>query len=462
MRLLPVPDEVLRVCHRVQAKGSFPVLCPTRLPRASVGSPGQPPNALTALPIGERSRIEGVEFAYGAPYENQQWKNIPTRFLHLAVLDGTSALAGPEGSWERLGQTTLGGRRGELYQAPPYPEGGYHGNHLIFIWLEGHQRYAVSLHSWGSREALGLLGAIVSGLRPASALRNPPAPAPAVSLERVGREASDLAIGEGSVWVARYLLRGRVVRLDWDTGAVNRNPIPVGRYPYRGIAVDGDSVWVANTDGDSLSRIDSLTGRVVTRRIPVGESPWAIGVGERYVWVANNEDGTLSRVDPVTGREVMPRLPVGGGPNGLALADGSVWVTDFEGGEVVRLNEDTGEIIARISAGSGLSDVGATDSAVWVTDFAADQLLRIDPMTNRIVARTPVGPAPSSLAVAAGSVWVSDYWDGMVRQIDQETGQERDRVLVGGNLRQLAAEGSRVWVLDSSGSVAKIPGPSDG
>jgi virginiamycin B lyase len=447
------------VCHRAQATGSFPVVCPTRLPRATVGYPGQPPNALTAMPIGGEGSIDGVEFGYGAPYEEQPWKNEPARFLHLAVLDGTSPLAQPAPNWERMGKRHLGGRTGELYRAPAYPEGGYHGNHFIYTWQQGDQAYAVSLHAWRARETLQLLRTIVTGLRAASTLPVPPPTSTDVALVRVGREASDVAVGAGSVWVARYLLRGKVVRLDSDSGASIGNPVPVGKYPYRGIAVGGGSVWVANTDGDSISWIDARRGKVLARHIPVGASPHGIAIGQRYVWVANYEDGTLSRIDLRTGREVRPRILVGVGPNGLAFAAGSVWITDFDEGEVVRVEEATGEVTARILAGRGLSDIEATESAVWVTDFASDELLRIDPATNSVSDRISVGPTPSSVAVGAGSVWVADYWNGAVSRIDATTGQELGQVLVGGNLRRIAAKGSQVWVLDTSGSVANIPRP---
>jgi YVTN family beta-propeller protein len=456
--LSPVPPQVLRVCHLAEATGSLPVLCPTRLPRATVGYPIQPPNALTARPIkGPEGRIEGIEFGYGAPYENQPRKNEPARFLHLAVLDGTSPLSQPAPNWERMGDRLVGGIKGELYRAPPYPEGGYHGDHFIFRWTRAGQSYAVSLHAWRTQETLQLLGAIVTGLRASSSIAVPPAVSPEVALVRVGREATDLAVGAGSVWVSRYLLRGRVVRLDWDSGAEVGRPLPVGRYPYRGIAVAGGSVWVANTDGNSLSWIDARKGRIVARRIPVGASPSAVDVGERYVWVANYEDGTVSRIDPRTGREEKPRIRVGAGPNGLDVAAGSVWVTDFDGPQLVRVDERTGEVVARIQAGDGLSDIEATEDGVWVTDFASDELLRIDPSTNSIASSIPVGPTPSGVAVSAGSVWVTDYWNGTVRRIDPDTGLELDRILVGGNLRRVAAEGSRVWVLNAAGRVAKVP-----
>ena len=64
--LFPVPAEVLVVCHKAQGDASFRVLCPERLPRASVGYPSGPPNPLTAQVLRDRGLV-GIEFGYGAP-----------------------------------------------------------------------------------------------------------------------------------------------------------------------------------------------------------------------------------------------------------------------------------------------------------------------------------------------------------------------------------------------------------
>ena len=72
------------------------------------------------------------------------------------------------------------------------------------------------------------------------------------------------------------------------------------------------AIWVANSAGDSVSRIDPNDNSVET--VPVGESPTTIAVTPDAVWVVNKDDGTLSRIDPATNkveRTVLDRSGAG-------------------------------------------------------------------------------------------------------------------------------------------------------
>jgi YVTN family beta-propeller protein len=65
-----------------------------------------------------------------------------------------------------------------------------------------------------------------------------------------------------------------------------------------GVAVTDGDVWSGQYDGDLISRIDSITGRVVAQiRVP---EPQGIAVSSAAVWVSNHHDGTVSRIDPRT------------------------------------------------------------------------------------------------------------------------------------------------------------------
>jgi hypothetical protein len=157
--LFPVPAEVLVVCHKAQEDASFRVLCPERLPRASVGYPSSAPNPLTARILRDGGLV-GIEFGYGAPYPRGQRRNNPRRFPHLAILRGDVPVAEPPEGSTSLGDKRLAGTKGNLFQAPPYSNsrwGAYHGDHLIFTWRKRGSTYTISLHSWGREEALHLL-----------------------------------------------------------------------------------------------------------------------------------------------------------------------------------------------------------------------------------------------------------------------------------------------------------------
>ena len=54
-------------------------------------------------------------------------------------------------------------------------------------------------------------------------------------------------------------------------------------------------------------------------------APGAITTGAGSVWVADANGGTVSRVDPTSGA-VVDRIPVGGQPGSLVSGGGAIWV----------------------------------------------------------------------------------------------------------------------------------------
>ena len=130
------------------------------------------------------------------------------------------------------------------------------------------------------------------------------------------------------------------------------------------------SIWVANADAHSVSRIDPAK-QVVIQTIQVGNGPAGIAFGGGFVWVANGLDGTVSRIDPRTDT-VVQRIRVGNGPAGVAVdSRGRL------GRELERRHGDagstgkTGKPLAPIRIGQSADGVAAGDGSVWVTSAAS-------------------------------------------------------------------------------------------
>lgn len=109
-----------------------------------------------------------------------------------------------------------------------------------------------------------------------------------------------------------------------DTGTFQpAESIPLGTQPLylASLAVSRDGTHLYATDGrESLLVLSVSAGRVVAR-IPVGKFPAGVAVspdGQR-VYVANNQSDTVSVVDSVTYR-VVATIPVGVNPTGLAVS----------------------------------------------------------------------------------------------------------------------------------------------
>src|SRR5205823_9581099 len=88
----------------------------------------------------------------------------------------------------------------------------------------------------------------------------------------------------------------------------------------------GSAQAAAPIAADSVGIFRAGNGHAVAQT-PVGTSPGAIAADDESVWVANVDDGSISRLDPDNGA-VKQTVAVGDGPAGLAIGAGSVWVTD--------------------------------------------------------------------------------------------------------------------------------------
>ena len=133
-------------------------------------------------------------------------------------------------------------------------------------------------------------------------------------------EAHGLAMGAGAVWLASPYTE-ELYRFDRR----GRRAIAIGSGSFPSdVAVGEGAVWVTDSLHDTVVEIDPSRNRIV-RRVPVGRDPIAVAVGSGAVWVADDQDGTLSRIDPRSGR--VTRFKVGPNPGNIAVGEGAIWVT---------------------------------------------------------------------------------------------------------------------------------------
>ena len=114
---------------------------------------------------------------------------------------------------------------------------------------------------------------------------------------RVGTGPGRIAAGFGSFWVVNDF-DNTVSRIDPTAGSVQT--IPVDGDPTA-IAVGAGFVWVACTGTRSVDRIDPQLNKR-TQRIPVGNGPSGIAISPGAVWVTNRLDDTVTKIDSKTGR----------------------------------------------------------------------------------------------------------------------------------------------------------------
>ncbi|HXJ63043.1 MAG TPA: ABC transporter substrate-binding protein [Actinomycetota bacterium] len=255
----------------------------------------------------------------------------------------------------------------------------------------------------------------------------------------VGASPSQIAVGEGAVWVTNTDDRS-VSRIDPSTGVVIETIPDVGSSPT-GIATGGDYVWVTNSLDGTVARIDPSTN-TATETIAVGNGPLGIVYAAGLMWVANTGDATVTRIDPDTGATAPP-LPIAA--NQLAFGDGTLWASDTANNRVVRIDPGNGTVTTPITVGNAPTAIAFGDGAAWVANALDGTVSRIDPDTNSVTS-VATGQGPAGIAVGAGAVWVSnDSSDTLVR-IDPTSGRIRQRIPLGNRPQGVAISGDRVLV----------------
>jgi DNA-binding beta-propeller fold protein YncE len=270
--------------------------------------------------------------------------------------------------------------------------------------------------------------------------------------------AASMTVADGRLWV---LDAGKVVRIDPRTNAVVGKPLRVPA-DAEAIAVGERALWVtrgapgdlAGPHKDTVTRIDPASGRTVAT-IRVRRGPLDVAVTPGAVWVTNSGGDSVVRIDPKTNRLSGRPVTTGASPQSLAVGGGSLWVANHDAGTVTRIALASGKVVADIPVPSEPHRVAYGAGAAWVGNWHDNSISRIDPRTNRVVGSPiPIGAHHAgNLVVGAGGVWVtSDYRanaaaeDVVVVRVDPQANRAVETIAVGGHPIDVAATAGAVWV----------------
>ena len=278
----------------------------------------------------------------------------------------------------------------------------------------------------------------------------------------VGARPGAIAFGSGSLWVANQDDQ-TVSRIDPGTLSTDRTLPLTG--PPTGLAASANAIWAveSNPSGSTVfvNAIDpqfDTVGRTSKLGNVVRGGPAGVAARGNAVWVAPSS-GLLARLDPATGH-VVQQLDPNSGPAAIALGDGATWVTDTAANNVTRI-DPTG-LLTAIAVGNGPTGIAAGDGGVWVADSLDDAVVRIDPDTSSVTTTIRVGRSPAGIALGAGSVWVANSGDGTVSRIDPDTNRVTATIRVGGSPQAIALADGRAWVTVDAQTIAPSSPASSG
>jgi YVTN family beta-propeller protein len=143
--------------------------------------------------------------------------------------------------------------------------------------------------------------------------------------EYTGGGPSGVLYEDGDLWITNYL-DGTVAKYNPAIDEIE-DTFPVGR-GASGITSGAGSIWVAAAETNVVVRVSGLeSGNPTTTSIPVGRQPADIAFADGAVWVTNRKDRTISRIDPAK-NAVTKTIKLGAGslPVAIAAGDGKLWV----------------------------------------------------------------------------------------------------------------------------------------
>jgi streptogramin lyase len=193
----------------------------------------------------------------------------------------------------------------------------------------------------------------------------------------VGGSPGPIAFGGGRVWVADDDGAG-VSAINARGGRVHRRGLPPQAAPLR-LAVGAGGLWVSSASTGNVRRID-LSSLQVDPPIPVGRGPAGVTVAAGLTWVANSRGDTVSKVDPSIHAVLGDPIEVGDRPGGIDAGTSTVWVASASEDAVIRIDLESGERVgAPIEVGSEPGAVAVGETAVWVADNGEGAITRIEP-----------------------------------------------------------------------------------
>ncbi|MEO5941331.1 MAG: hypothetical protein ABIZ72_10010 [Candidatus Limnocylindrales bacterium] len=274
-----------------------------------------------------------------------------------------------------------------------------------------------------------------------------------------------LATDGASIWL--FTNTGDVARIDPVTNAIVATVRPNPENPdYQGLAASATGLWLTDWSANRLYRLDPQTLRTVATIVPAATSKGVIAT-DAAVWIANTRGGSVERIDPAT-NNVTAELPLGrigpSGPNWLTRGFGSIWVGIPNASIVARINERTNVTESTITVSSPASPCGgmaATTTAIWITSCDGSNFLtQIDPVTNKVVGTIDLANRGYGITVIGDRPWTAPN-DGQIVRIDPAS-HAVDRVVSPGPAFKgggdIVVGAGSVWVSDwSANRVLRLP-----
>jgi DNA-binding SARP family transcriptional activator len=231
---------------------------------------------------------------------------------------------------------------------------------------------------------------------------------------------------------------------------------PTTRISFEGsasaVAVDGDSLWVADGRAGTVTRIH-IGSQIVDAPISSVIEPVSITAGDGRAWAIDPFSGRITALD--ADGQVDPGFTWrSAAPVDAVYVQGFLWVVDAACECLFKLDASSGRMTQRVTEpfqGAGPLHIDAAPGAIWVLNGISRSLVEIAPWSGEPVGEPiTLSAQPTDLAASKDSIWVSMEGSDLVEKLSFN-GTTQGDVRVPGGPSAIVADASGAWVLTSRG-----------
>jgi hypothetical protein len=253
--------------------------------------------------------------------------------------------------------------------------------------------------------------------------------------------------------------RGASLEKFWTTqNAVSLGLTTVGAQPGL-VKSDGSDVWVANTTGQTVSRVRASDGKLLETWTGAVQPYGVLVAMGRVLVTGETTPGMLFQIDPTqpAGAVATVASTLGSLPSGIAFDGSRVWTANGASVSIVTPQASIPWTVTNVSTGF-TAPIGALydGTNIWVTDNIG-RLFKLD-ANGAILQTITVAATPKNPVFDGSNIWVPSLGTNSVAVVRASNGAVLATLTTNGLVGPIAGafDGQRVLIANLTGNSVSL------